>query len=175
MIDIERATRGFLLIAVANSVPWALGRVFGDRWAAPLDFGVMLRDGERLFGAHKTWRGLIAGVLACAAVSEALASGYLLGMGVGAIALLADALSSAAKRRLRRAPGSEIPGLDQLPESVLPLAVFACASRARILGDRRRLGDVSGVGHPAHALAPSSGLTSASRAVARYSNARRRT
>ncbi len=125
-MDIESATRGFLLIAVANSVPWALGRVCGDRWAAPLDFGVMLRDGERLFGAHKTWRGLIAGVLACAVVSEALASGYLLGMGVGAIALLADALSSAAKRRLGRVPGSEILGLDQLPESVLPLAVFAC-------------------------------------------------
>jgi CDP-archaeol synthase len=125
MIDIERATHGFLLIAVANSTPWALGRLCGDRWAAPLDFGLVLRDGERLFGAHKTWRGLIAGVLACGVVSEALASGYLLGMGVGVIALLADALSSAAKRRLRRAPGSEIPGLDQLPESVLPLAAFA--------------------------------------------------
>ena len=55
----------------------------------------MLRDGERLFGAHKTWRGLIAGVLACAVVSEALASGYLLGMGVS------RALNFAARRKVR--------------------------------------------------------------------------
>jgi hypothetical protein len=37
------------------------------------------------------------------------------------------ALSSALKRRLRLAPGTEIPGLDQLPEALLPSIVFAGA------------------------------------------------
>jgi hypothetical protein len=34
-------------------------------------------------------------------------------------------LSSALTRRLRLAPGSELAALDQLPEALLPLVVFA--------------------------------------------------
>jgi CDP-2,3-bis-(O-geranylgeranyl)-sn-glycerol synthase len=38
--------------------------------------------------------------------------------------LAADALSSGIKRRLRLPPGADAPGLDQLPEAVIPLIVF---------------------------------------------------
>jgi CDP-2,3-bis-(O-geranylgeranyl)-sn-glycerol synthase len=84
----------------------------------------VLRDGRRLFGAHKTWRGLVAGMAACTLIGWALGPGWLVGCGVGAAALAGDALSSTVKRRLNRPPGTEIPGLDQLPEALLPLLIF---------------------------------------------------
>ena len=113
-----------LLVGVASSVPWALGRICGDRWRCPLDFGVMLWDGERLFGDHKTWRGLVAGIAACSVVGLLIGVGYRLGATVGFLALAGDALSSAIKRRLRRPPGTEVAGLDQGPEAFLPLLVL---------------------------------------------------
>jgi CDP-2,3-bis-(O-geranylgeranyl)-sn-glycerol synthase len=48
----------------------------------------------------------------------------LVGTGIGAAALAGDALSSAIKRRLSHRPGTEIWGLDQIPESLLPLVIF---------------------------------------------------
>jgi CDP-2,3-bis-(O-geranylgeranyl)-sn-glycerol synthase len=47
------------------------------------------------------------------------------GAGFGCASLLADALSSAAKRRMHLQPGTEYAGLDQLGEALLPLALFA--------------------------------------------------
>jgi CDP-2,3-bis-(O-geranylgeranyl)-sn-glycerol synthase len=123
-MDFAAAGRALLMIAAASSVPWAIGQLFGNRWAWPLDFGSVLRDGRRLFGAHKTWRGLVAGMAACTLIGWALGPGWLVGCGVGAAALAGDALSSAAKRRSNRPPGAEFPGLDQLPEALLPLLIF---------------------------------------------------
>ncbi len=123
-MDFAAAGRALLMIAAASSVPWAVAHFAGNRWAWPLDFGFVLRDGSRLFGAHKTWRGLVAGIVACAVLGWALGTGWLVGVGVGAAALAGDALSSAIKRRLDRPPGSEIPGLDQVPEAFLPLCIF---------------------------------------------------
>jgi len=126
-MDFAVAGRALLMIAAASSVPWAVGRVLGNRWAWPLDFGCQLRDGRRLFGAHKTWRGLVAGIGACTLIGWALGPGWMVGCGVGTLALAGDALSSAVKRRLNRPPGTEIPGLDQLPEALIPLLVFRAA------------------------------------------------
>jgi hypothetical protein len=123
-MDFAAAGRALLMIAAASSVPWAVGRLSGNRWAWPLDFGRVLCDGRRLFGAHKTWRGLVAGIVACTLIGWLLGPGWLVGCGVGAAALAGDAFSSAVKRRLNRAPGAEIPGLDQVPEALLPLLVF---------------------------------------------------
>ncbi|HEY8520010.1 MAG TPA: CDP-archaeol synthase [Gammaproteobacteria bacterium] len=117
--------RALLLVGVASSVPWALGRWLGPRFAAPLDFGITLRDGKRLLGSHKTWRGFVSGVLACALVAPLTGIDAAVGAGVGATALLGDALSSFVKRRLALPPGAEVLGLDQLPEAVLPLLLFA--------------------------------------------------
>jgi CDP-2,3-bis-(O-geranylgeranyl)-sn-glycerol synthase len=124
LIDFTAAARAFLMIAAASSVPWAVGRVCGNRWAWPLDCDLTLWDGERLFGAHKTWRGLVAGIVASTVVGWALGPGWLVGCGVGALALAGDTLSSAVKRRMNRRPGAEIPGLDQVPEALLPLWLF---------------------------------------------------
>jgi CDP-2,3-bis-(O-geranylgeranyl)-sn-glycerol synthase len=107
--------------------PWAIARIAGKRWATPLDLGFTAPDGERLLGDHKTWRGLLSAVLACSLAGALSGFGALRGCGFGALALLGDALSSLVKRRLRRSPGTEVPGLDQLPEALLPLAAFAPA------------------------------------------------
>jgi CDP-2,3-bis-(O-geranylgeranyl)-sn-glycerol synthase len=99
--------------------------MLGRRLAAPLDFGLELPDGKRLFGAHKTWRGLAAGIFACALAAPLVGLDVASGAAFGAAALLGDALSSAIKRRLALEPGAEVLGLDQLPEALLPLVLFA--------------------------------------------------
>ena len=126
-VEILNAGRALLLIIVANSVPWVAGRVLGHHWSASIDSGVVLGDGERLLGSHKTWRGLVAGTLASGLVGAFTGLAFAMGAGVGAVSLVADALSSAVKRRFRLAPGTEVLGLDQLPEALLPLLIFAPA------------------------------------------------
>jgi hypothetical protein len=110
-----------LLLIVANLMPWALGRTCGSWWAAPLDCGMTLRDGYRLLGSHKTWRGLGAAILGGAATAGMLGLHWWLGAGFGCLSMLGDALSSAWKRRRGRKPGEDDPGLDQLPEALVPL------------------------------------------------------
>jgi len=114
-------TNSLLLLIMSNFVPWALGRICGNRWSAPLDCGVRLRDGRRLLGSHKTWRGLVAAVVVCAITAELLGIPGWLGMEFAALSMLGDSISSAWKRRRGREPGADDPGLDQLPEALLPL------------------------------------------------------
>ncbi len=110
-----------LLIVTANAAPWAAARIFHRHWTAPLDLGKTMQDGTRLLGSHKTWRGLIAAVVACALAAQLFGLGFALGAAFGGLAILGDASSSFLKRRLRRPPGAELPGIDQIPESLLPL------------------------------------------------------
>jgi len=114
--------QGLVLLMLANSAPVAVSWLAGTRAAWPLDFGITLADGERLLGAHKTWRGLLAAALACGAAGPAMGLPALPCAGLGALAMAGDAISSFIKRRLRRGPGAWLPGLDQVPEAVLPLA-----------------------------------------------------
>jgi CDP-2,3-bis-(O-geranylgeranyl)-sn-glycerol synthase len=113
------------LLIVANTAPWAAARLLGARAAVPLDFGLRLRDGTPLFGAHKTWRGLAAGTLGCALAALGLGFSPVLGAAFGMLSLAADLGSSFVKRRLHAAPGTERPLLDQLPEALLPLLVLS--------------------------------------------------
>jgi len=123
----------FLPAFVAN--PMAV--VFGG--GAPIDLGRTLRDGERLFGDGKTWRGLVGGTLAGGLLGlvltlpvnallnvprnelgaaqvwsfgspdEAFLASALLAFG----ALLGDLGGAFVKRRLRKPRGAKAPGLDQ--------------------------------------------------------------
>jgi hypothetical protein len=115
----------FALLLAANAVPVVVGKLARDRGALPLDFGRVMPDGERLFGSHKTWRGLASGIAACMLLAIYLELPLWLGAGFAAVSLAADACSSAAKRRMRLKPGSEVLWLDQLGETLLPLLVFA--------------------------------------------------
>jgi hypothetical protein len=105
-------------------LPWAVGRVCGARGGTPIDFGVRLKDGRRLLGSHKTWRGVAAAVVGCALAAELLQVDWRLGAGFGALSMLGDCLSSAWKRRRGYAPGRELFVLDQLPEALLPLSIL---------------------------------------------------
>jgi RimJ/RimL family protein N-acetyltransferase len=125
------------LLIAANATPVLMARAFGTRWDAPID-AVIGRDPQRpLFGAHKTWRGLAAGTLACTLIGALLPCGAWVGMGFGLLALAGDLGSSFVKRRMQWNSGHPAPLLDQLPESLLPLIVFGNAlalDGAAILG-----------------------------------------
>ena len=109
------------LLIVANLMPWCLGRLCGQRWwAAPLDCGLTLRDGRRLLGSHKTWRGLLAALVGCGITARVLGIHWVLGVEFAAWSMLGDAISSAWKRRRGRQPGEDDPGLDQTPRSAAP-------------------------------------------------------
>lgn len=110
-----------MLLAAAHTAPWAAARFLEDGFAAPIDAGATFTDGRRLLGDHKTWRGVIAGMLVCAPAAWLLGYSVRLGLAFAALALAGDAASSFIKRRLRLSPGAEIPGLDQIPEALTPL------------------------------------------------------
>jgi CDP-2,3-bis-(O-geranylgeranyl)-sn-glycerol synthase len=113
--------RLLLLLGVANSAPIVARRLLGDRWAAPLDFGLKFVDGRPLLGPGKTIRGVVAAIVATALAAWALGIAALVGALVGAMSMAGDALASFAKRRLGVAPSGRATGLDQIPESLLPL------------------------------------------------------
>ena len=117
--------QAFALLITANAVPVIVGKLALDRGSLPLDFGRVLPDGERLFGSHKTWRGLASGIVACALLAAWFGLPAPLGAGFAALSLIADAGSSAVKRRMRLKPGSEVLWLDQLGEALVPLLVFS--------------------------------------------------
>ncbi|MCZ8108678.1 MAG: CDP-archaeol synthase [Burkholderiales bacterium] len=111
------------IVAVANGVPILAKKLFGDRLAHPLDFGVTLRDGCPLLGRSKTMRGLLLAVIFSALFGFLLGPDVGTGFLIGLAAMAGDLLSSFIKRRLGLAPSSMAPGLDQVPESLLPLLV----------------------------------------------------
>ena len=120
-----RLLSALLLLIVANATPVVAAMLLHGRLAAPLDFGATLRDGTRVLGDHKTWRGVAVGVAACAIAAHLLGLSFSVGVQFGALSLLADTASSFVKRRLRLAAGTEITGLDQIPEALLPLWVLS--------------------------------------------------
>lgn len=112
-----------ILVGLANGTPVAVNRLLGTRWNWPLDGGLKLPDGQPLFGASKTLRGIVTALLATVVGASALDLGWQLGVVVGAAAMLGDLFSSFWKRRMRLNAGSRATGLDQIPESLLPALV----------------------------------------------------
>jgi CDP-2,3-bis-(O-geranylgeranyl)-sn-glycerol synthase len=159
----------FLLPAgVANTAPVLVRRV--PLLARPVDGGRSWR-GARLFGDHKTWRGLLAAPLAgwltfaaqqlamqrWPALGEVAALGQLelraapawWGAVMGAGAILGDLLKSFAKRRMAIAPGRTWVPFDQLDYvagAVLALAPLEFPGWAAAAG-------VLAVGFAAHVVA----------------------
>jgi hypothetical protein len=115
---------GLLMLAAANATPVIVARVLGTRYSAPIDGNRLLRDQRPLFGSHKTWRGLIAGILTTGATGSLLATGFTVGALFGTLALAGDLLSSFIKRRLGCRSGKSFAFLDQLPEALLPMVVL---------------------------------------------------
>lgn len=116
----------FVMLVLANGVPVVVARVFKQRWRAPVDGDRRWSDGRPIFGPSKTWRGLVSGVLCCTAFSMVIGLGLVFGLLFSILALWGDLLSSFYKRRLGMPSSARAVGLDQVPESALPmiLAVF---------------------------------------------------
>jgi len=96
----------FLPAYLANASAMAFG---GGR---TIDGGRTFVDGKPIFGAHKTIRGAIAGVIAGSLVGLAqgdVALGILMGLG----AILGDLAGAFMKRRFSLAPGAPLPVMDQ--------------------------------------------------------------
>jgi hypothetical protein len=120
-----------ILLATANGVPILAASLFGDRYNYPADGGLRLSDGRHLFGASKTFRGIILSLLITPLVSMALGVGPRFGLVVAVLAMCGDLISSFLKRRLNLQASDQARGLDQIPESLLP-----CLAGISFLGMR---------------------------------------
>lgn len=110
----------FLLI-LANGSPVLAKRIFGDRFSYPVDAGLVLNDRRPLFGPSKTIRGVLSSVIVTSTGSLLIGQGLAMGMLVAVAAMIGDLISSFLKRRLEYPASSRATGLDQIPESLLPL------------------------------------------------------
>jgi CDP-2,3-bis-(O-geranylgeranyl)-sn-glycerol synthase len=111
----------------ANSSPV----VFGG--GTPIDFNKKL-FGKKIFGTHKTWRGLFAGLIVGTIVSwvealflgkEFLFVGFFLALG----ALIGDLFGSFVKRQMDIKEGTNVELLDQLPFIIFALIFGWIASK----------------------------------------------
>ena len=112
------------MLLVANGTPVIAKKLLGSRLAYPLDAGKKYFDGRPLFGASKTYRGIISSVIVTSGSAELIGYSFQTGILFAITSLTGDLASSFIKRRLGRPPSSRTLGLDQLPESIFPLLFF---------------------------------------------------
>jgi CDP-diglyceride synthetase len=113
-----------VLMTLANGAPIVAKKIFGPRFARPLDGGIIFFDGRPLFGASKTIRGIVVSILVAAASAPLIGLDLMIGAIVAGAAMAGDLFSSFVKRRLNLSPSSQALGLDQVPESLFPM--LAC-------------------------------------------------
>jgi len=133
IIDVVAAMWFIFPAYCANAAPV----IFGG--GKPMDFGKTFFDGKPFLGAHKTFRGFLAGIIVGTLVGlvqtvlyEQVLFQYgaqfqysiLLGFAVSLGALTGDLIESFVKRRLNRSPGSSLPVADQL-DFILGAFVFS--------------------------------------------------
>jgi CDP-2,3-bis-(O-geranylgeranyl)-sn-glycerol synthase len=133
--------RLLLLLLAANGLPILARKWLGTGWAWPLDGGRRAWDGRPWLGASKTWRGLLAAIIITPLLALLIGLEARLGLYIALGAMAGDLLSSFLKRRLGIEPSGQALGLDQVPESLLPLLLVAPALQ---LGPRDILVLVSG-------------------------------
>lgn len=109
-----------LLIIIANGAPILIRWLFNDSFNLAIDLNHKLPDKNRIFGDSKTWRGLIAALLATTIAAWLLGYPAQTGSLIALYAMLGDLSSSFLKRRLSMPPSSMALFLDQIPESLLP-------------------------------------------------------
>jgi CDP-2,3-bis-(O-geranylgeranyl)-sn-glycerol synthase len=112
------------LLGIANTVPLVGKRVFRSHCAWRLDCGANFLDHRPIFGSSKTIRGAGLALLLTTFAAMVVGLGPRVGFIVATAAMAGDLLSSFVKRRLGLRCSSRATGLDQIPESILPL--LAC-------------------------------------------------
>ena len=124
-MHLEALIKVLILVTLANAIPVLAKRLFEGRLAYPLDGNLKWFDGHPLFGSSKTLRGIVLSLALTAAAAPLLGLDAGIGLLAAASAMAGDLVSSFTKRRLGLAPSSRATGLDQIPESLLPL--LACS------------------------------------------------
>lgn len=113
-----------ILIWLVNFAPPFVAQIFESKWNNPIDGGYLLPDGRPLLGRHKTIRGVLAGIITGGSIGPALGFPLWLGLGAAILSMLGDLLSSFLKRRFSFTSGDAVPGLDQIPEGLLPFILI---------------------------------------------------
>lgn len=108
-------------------------KILGKTFAYPVDFGIAFCDGQPLFGASKTLRGIVLAVLLTSVAAPLIGLDWTFGALIAVTAMFGDLLSSFIKRRMGLIPSSQCIGLDQIPESLLPLVACRFLLRLTIL------------------------------------------
>ena|ERR1700710_2242796 len=124
MIDSLPILRVLLLLGVANGAPVFAKKLLKDSFDAPLDGGIRLADGQPLFGASKTIRGLGISIISTALAAVLLGLDWATGAAFAVASLAGDLLSSFLKRRRGLELHAQAFGLDQIPEALLPLLLL---------------------------------------------------
>jgi len=114
-----------ILLIIANGAPILARNLLGERFNWPVDGGRTTASGAPLLGPSKTLRGLLFSILLTALSAPLLDIEWRWGATIGGLAMLGDLAASFTKRRLGYAPSSQADGLDQIPESLVPLALIA--------------------------------------------------
>lgn len=115
--------QALVILTLANTAPLVAKKVFGAVFYRPLDGGLTFFDKRPLLGSSKTVRGVVVSILATAAGAPIVGVEPGVGAFMAMAAMAGDLLASFVKRRLGLPPSSQALGLDQLPESLLPLLV----------------------------------------------------
>jgi hypothetical protein len=113
-----------VLMTLANGTPIVAKKIFGARFARPLDGGIAFFDGRPLFGPSKTIRGIAASIIITTASAPLIGLDLTIGAIAAGATMAGDLFSSFVKRRLNFPPSSQALGLDQVPESLFPM--LAC-------------------------------------------------
>jgi len=122
-IHLAAIVKVLLVLSAANGAPVLAKKLMSNAFSQPIDAGRTLADGRPVFGAAKTFRGVVVALLASALLAPLLAIDWTTGLLAGGSAMAGDLLSSFLKRRIGLPPSSMALGLDQIPESLLPVVV----------------------------------------------------
>ncbi len=124
LASLEPPYKMLVLLVIANGAPILGKKILGASFGHRLDGGAKFRDGRPLFGPTKTIRGVALSITATALTAIVLGYHWTDGALISALSMLGDLISSFVKRRLGLPPSSMAPGLDQIPESLLPSLAF---------------------------------------------------
>jgi hypothetical protein len=124
MMSLPALLEILFLITAANGAPVLAARLCGDSFGYPVDFGLRMPDGRRVLGSSKTWRGLLAALVATPVAAGLIGLPAQYGLLAAAAAMAGDLFSSFSKRRLGLQSSDMALGLDQLPEALFPTLVL---------------------------------------------------
>ena len=120
-MDLQLIVEVLIMLGLANGAPIVAARLFGKRYAWPIDAGRHAPDGHPWLGPSKTWRGLLSAYVVTLPVVWGLGFSWRDGLLLVTLSMLGDLCASFIKRRLGKASSSQLLGLDQGIEAGLPV------------------------------------------------------